>query len=142
MFELSRRNLLGTIALLGGGIELGACTTNPTTGQVGLNPAVIDFITSAVATVAQYLPSAESIAATAAALFGPGYAAIVQIGSSAINTVIAALESAVSGLSQPAQARLMAKLKASASTLLVNIGTIHVTGPNGPSTVTVTGTRV
>lgn len=142
MRELSRRSLLGSAALLGAA-ALGGCTTNPTTGQPELNPAVIDAIQSAVATVANYIPAVESIAATAAALFGPGYASLVQIGSTAINTVISALESVVSGLTPPAQARLKAKLKATApGGVPVNIGTIRVVGPNGPMNITVTGTRV
>ena len=141
--NVSRRHLLATAAaVVAVGSAVAGCATNATTGQPELNPAVIDFISNAVATAAKYLPSVESIASIAAALFGPGYATIVQIGSQAINTVISALISAVSNLTPPAQARLRAKLRATAPGLQVPIGSVRVTGPNGPVVITVVGTRV
>lgn len=92
---LTRRRALRTVLLGGAAAALAACasTTNPTTGVVtyGLDPAVIAAITSVVQAVANYAPTVESIAATAAGLFGPGYAAIVTAGSAAVNAVIAAL---------------------------------------------------
>jgi hypothetical protein len=142
MSLLSRRRLLMSgVGLLGAGV-LGGCATNPSTGQPELSPTVVDAIQNAVATAAQYIPAVESIAATAAALFGPGYATIVQIGSSALNTLIAALESVVSNLTTNAKLALKSKLGATAPGIPVSIGTIRVTGPSGPQTITVTGTRV
>lgn len=141
MLNMSRRGLLAGVALLGAA-SLGGCVTNPSTGQPQLSPSVIDFVTNAVATVAKYIPAAESIAATAAALFGPGYASIVQIGSAAINTLIQALQSVVTNLTPKQSARLRSKLRAAAPNVLVDIGTITVTGPNGPIRITITGTRV
>jgi hypothetical protein len=64
-------------------------------GSYGLSAAVLTFISNAVAAVASYIPAAESIAATAASLFGPAYATIVSIGSTAINTVISYLQNLV-----------------------------------------------
>lgn len=141
---LSRRLLLAGVApgVILAAASLGGCVTNPATGQPELSPSVIDFITNSVATVAKYIPAAESIAATAAALFGPGYATIVQIGSAAINTLISALESVVTNLTPTQSARLMTKLRATAPGVLVPIGFITVTGPNGPIKVNVVGTRV
>lgn len=141
MLSMSRRHLLAGAALLTAA-SVGGCVTNPATGQPELSPAVIDFVTNTVATVAKYIPAAESIAATAAALFGPGYATIVQIGSAAINTLISALESVVGNLSPTQSARLMSKLRATAPNVLIPIGSITVTGPNGPIKVNVVGTRV
>lgn len=140
---LSRRLLLASAAPLAlMAIGVGGCVTNPTTGQPELDPTVIDAIQNAVATVAQYIPSVESIAETAAALFGPGYASIVEIGSAAINTLVSALESAVSNLTTSARLRLRARLKASAPTNAVNIGTVTVQTSSGPTTITVTGYHV
>ena len=91
---LNRRKLLASIApaalLAGCGI-----TINPSTGAVTLPANVIDIITQAVVIAAKYAPTAESIAAEAAALFGPQYASIVTIGSAAINTLIAYLTNLV-----------------------------------------------
>lgn len=139
MKSMTRRNML----VLAAGVSataatLAGCVTNPATGQPELDPTVIDAIQNAVATVAQYIPSVESIAATAAGLFGPGYATIVQIGSAAINTLVSTLESAVSNLTPAAQGRLHARLRASAPSMAVSIGSIMVNG----QTITVTGYKV
>jgi len=136
--QLTRRSLLSSaapvIALAAAGC---ATTTNPTTGVVtiGLSPAVTDFIQSAVAAAAQYIPTVESIAATAAGLFGPAYSAIVEAGSAALNTVIAALTAAANTLAPAAGARMRARLRASAPSAPVTIGTT-------PSGVVVMGYRV
>ena len=76
---------------------LGGCTLfqQNANGTYGLSAAVIAFVSNAVQAAAKYLPAIESIAATAASLFGDGYAAIVTVGSNAINQVIAYLTSLV-----------------------------------------------
>lgn len=134
---LSRRQLFVTAApaALMSAFALAGCATNPTTGQPELDPAVIDAIQAGVAKVAQYIPAVESIAATAASLFGPGFVALVTLGSQAINSLIQALSNVVTNLNPPAQARLRAKLRATAPTVPVTIGTTS-TG------VTVIGYRV
>jgi hypothetical protein len=110
---LSRRRLLATVAPAA---VLAGCGTTITNGQVNLPPAVIDFIVAAVAFAAKYVPTVESIAATAAALFGPAYVTAVTIGSQAINAVIAYLSNLVAPPPTPsaAQRRLAAYLKAAA----------------------------
>jgi hypothetical protein len=117
---LSRRSILMGAAAL----PLGACAsvTNPTTGVVtyGLDPTVAAFIAKAVAKVAQYAPTVESIAATAASLFGAGYGAIVTAGSAAVNTVIAALTNLVTNLPVAASARLKASVRQ-----LATAGALH-----------------
>ena len=115
--QLSRRSLLGSAAALAAG-GLASCTsvTNPTTGAVtyGLDPTVAQFITTAVQKIAQYAPTLESIAATAASLFGPAYAAIVTAGSAAVNTIISTLTNLVPTL-PVAASRLSASVRAMAA---------------------------
>lgn len=135
---LSRRLFLAAAAPLAVAVGLGGCVTNPTTGQEELSPQVIDFIQNGVAALQQFVPSVESIVATAVGLFGPGYTTLVQIGSAAINTLISALASAVSNLTTSARLRLRALLKAAAPATAVNIGTINV----GGQTIMVTGYHV
>lgn len=99
--HLTRRTLLASaapaMALAAAGCT---STTNATTGVVtyGLDPTVVTTIQNAVTAIANYAPTVESIAATAAGLFGPQYAAIVSVGSAAVNTVITALTNLVSNL--------------------------------------------
>jgi hypothetical protein len=118
---LSRRTLLlssvGASAAAVGGCGLFTATTNPTTGAVtyGLSPAVVSFISSAVQQIASYLPAVESIAATAASLFGPAYATIVTAGSAAVNAVVQALTNLIPTAPAAASAKLSAKLKALAT---------------------------
>ncbi len=95
-FQTTRRHLFAlgagaSVAALGG---CGIFTQNAN-GSYGLSAAVIAFVQSAVQTVAGYLPAIESIAATAASLFGPAYSSIVAIGSTAINQVITYLQNLI-----------------------------------------------
>jgi hypothetical protein len=106
--DITRRHLF-SLGAGAGVLALGGCasTTNPTTGVVtyGLDPAVITAITNVVQAVANYAPTIESIAATAAGLFGPAYSAIVVAGSAAVNAVIAALTNLLPSI--PVGARMM-----------------------------------
>lgn len=122
---LTRRTLLATAAPAALALAAAGCTTNPTTGQPELDPTVIDAIQSAVNTVAQYVPTVESIVSTAASLFGPGYVAIVQVGTTAFNTLVQALQSIVSSLTPSASAKLRARLKASTAGNPVKIGVVN-----------------
>ena len=91
---LSRRSLMTSGAASVGGLALAACATlDPLTGVTtyGLPASVVAFIQNAVATVASYIPTIESIAGTALSLFGPQYASLVAIGTAAINYVISTL---------------------------------------------------
>lgn len=94
---ISRRALLSTAAAGLPAIGLAACASTTTNGVTtyGFSQQVITYITDAVQAVANYAPSIESIAATAAGLFGPAYAAAVTIGSTAINTLISTLQSII-----------------------------------------------
>jgi len=110
-------------------ISLAGCATNPTTGAIGLSAGISDFIQAAVAAAAKYVPTVESIVATAASLFGAQYSAIVQIGTAAINSLISTLVSIVGTLPS---ATLRAMLAGSSPLAPVVIGTtsggIVVTG--------------
>lgn len=94
---LSRRSLLKTSVTAVPAIALGGCGlfTQNANGSYSLSAAVVSVIQTAVQAVAQYAPAIESIAATAASLFGPAYSTIVTIGSTAINQVISYLENLV-----------------------------------------------
>jgi hypothetical protein len=113
---INRRTLLAGIAP-GAALGLAACAngTLPVsispTGQITVNlpSAVNDAIAQAVATVAKYLPTAETIASAAAGLFGPTYASIVTVGSAALNQLIAFLQSVVT-TAPAASKKLMATL--------------------------------
>ena len=94
--QITRRHLF-TLGAGASVVALGGCGifTQTASGAYGLSQAVISFIQTAVQTVASYLPAAESIAATAASLFGPTYSAIVTIGSTAINQVVSYLQNLI-----------------------------------------------
>jgi hypothetical protein len=122
MQDMSRRSMLGSVAGLAVAAGLGACATNPTTGAITLDPTVIDAVQQGVATIASFLPTVESIVAEAASLFGPAYAGIVTIGSSALNALINAIASIVTNLAPPASAALHARLKGATARSPVPIG--------------------
>jgi hypothetical protein len=96
MQSVSRRHLfaLGASASVA---ALGGCALfqQNANGSYGLSAAVIAFIQNAVQVAANYIPAIESIAATAASLFGAGYSAIVAVGSAAVNQIITYLENLV-----------------------------------------------
>jgi hypothetical protein len=117
---VSRRAFLASASSL----PLAACVTGPN-GVYELDPTVIDAIQSAVSTAAQYIPTVESIISLAASLFGPAYASVISIGTTAFNSLVAALTSIVGNLTPPASARLRARLRGSYSGAPVVIGTTH-----------------
>ena len=129
--EAMRNVAVGALAVgMGGTLANCASTTNATTGVVtyGIDPAVIAAVQSAVTFVAQYTPAVESIAATAAGLFGPGYAAIVTAGSALVGQLETALENLVANL--PAGTRLFrSKRMGAAATAGAFKG--YVKTPNG-----------
>jgi hypothetical protein len=127
--SINRRSLITSIAVL----PLAGCVTN-SSGVWGLDPRIIDLIQKGVAFAAQYIPTVESIAATAASLFGPAYVAVVQAGSAALNQIIQVLTTAVSNLTPMARRIMRRQLKGSSPSSPVFIGTT-ITG------VTVTGYR-
>lgn len=119
---MNRRSLLSGAALGAVGLAVAGCSTDQIASFETAWATVAGQIQSAVSTAAAYIPTIESIAATAASLFGPGYAALVQAGSAAFNAIVQTLINVVANLSPPASARLSAKLRASSPALPVTIG--------------------
>jgi hypothetical protein len=124
---IDRRAFLTSTALAGAAVVTGCTTAGVTTAW----STIVSQIQAAVASAAQYIPTIESIAATAASIFGPQYAAIVQLGTAAFNQVVATLVNIINSVPPPA---LMARLRASSPSSPVVIGRTS-TG------VTVTGWR-
>ena len=122
MQNMTRRSLLSSSAVGAAALAVAGCTTNPTTGAITLDPNVIDAIQSGVALVAKFLPTVESIVQQAASLFGPAYAAVVTLGSQALNALVASLAGVIGTLTPPAAAALNRRLGASSPTSPVVIG--------------------
>lgn len=131
---LTRRTLLASAAPAAAVIVAGCSTAQIQQAQTDW-ANIVGEIQSAVAAAAKYVPTVESIAATAASLFGPQYTAIVTAGSAALNTIVATLVNVVGALTPPASAALHARLRASSPSAPVTIGTT-------PAGVLVTGFHV
>lgn len=119
---LSRRTLLSGAAITVGGLAVASCTTAQIQEAQADWANVVGVIQQAVSTAAQYIPTVESIAATAASLFGPEYAALVQVGTAAFNQIVAVLTSVVENLPPSLSAKLGARLATSSRSLPVSIG--------------------
>lgn len=119
----SRRMFLSGAALLATGIAVAGCSTTQLANAQAEWASIVGMIQSAVAVGASYVPTIESIAATAASLFGPQYAALVQIGSAAFNQIVTVLENVVAVLNPPAKASLRRKLMSSSPAAPVLVGT-------------------
>lgn len=126
----NRRAFLSGAAMLAGGIALAGCSTTQIASAESAWNAAIQTIQTAVSTASQYVPTVESIAETAAGLFGPTYEAIVTAGVSALNAVVAELTGAVSALTPPAASAMRARLRAVAPGVPVFIGVAPKTGIN------------
>lgn len=94
--QLSRRTLLTSVAP-GAVIALAGCTA----AQQAQWATIVGQIQTAVAAAAKYIPSVESIAAEAAALFGPQYTLLVTAGSAALNQIIQVLVNVAGALTPP-----------------------------------------
>ena len=121
--QISRRKLLTTTVLGASALALANCTSAQIASFETQWATVAGQIQAAVATASQYVPTIESIAATAASLFGPQYAALVAAGSAAFNQIVATLTNVTNNLSPPASAKLAARLRASSPQVPVTIGT-------------------
>jgi hypothetical protein len=119
---VSRRSLLTGVALAGAGIALGACSAAQVQTFETQWATIAGQIQQAVAKAAAYIPTIETIAATAASLFGPEYVALIQVGTAAFNQIVATLTNVVNSLSPPASARLAARLATSSALVPVTIG--------------------
>jgi hypothetical protein len=122
MKSINRRFLLSSAALAGAALALGACSSEQVATFESDWGAVEDALQSAVAQAAKYIPTVESIVATAASLFGPQYAALVQIGTAAFNQVVTALTNVVGALTPPALATMRRALATSSPNVPVSIG--------------------
>lgn len=129
---ITRRKLLTTTALGATALAVAGCSTTQIATFEAEWATVAGQIQNAVSVAVQYVPTIESIAATAASLFGPQYVALVTAGSAAFNQVVQALVSVVANLTPPASARLGARLRASSPNVPVTIGVtaagVKVTG--------------
>jgi hypothetical protein len=132
---LSRRSLLISAAPAAAALALAGCTTAQVQQFETQWSTIVGEIQTAVAAAAKYVPTVESIAETAASLFGPEYVTAVTAGSAAFNAIVATLVNVVNNLTPPASARLHARLRASSPSAAVLIGTT-------PQGVTVTGFKV
>jgi len=119
---ITRRKLLTTTALGATALTVAGCSTAQITAFETQWASVASLVQQAVSTAAQYIPTIESIAATAASLFGPQYVTLVTAGSAAFNQIVQALVNVVGNLAPPASARLMVRLRASSPTVPVTIG--------------------
>jgi hypothetical protein len=120
---ISRRKFFTTTALGVPALAIAGCADIQAPAISTEITQVISAIQSAVATVAQYIPTAEAIAGLAASLFGPQWASLVTLGSAAINSIISALES----LTPPVTARFRAS-GPRAPVVIGNINGIQITG--------------
>ena len=114
--QLSRRTLLTSVAP-GAVIALAGCTA----AQQAQWATIVGQIQTAVAAAAKYIPSVESIAAEAAALFGPQYTLLVTAGSAALNQIIQVLVN-VAGALTPAS-KMRARLRAASPSVPAVVGT-------------------
>lgn len=115
--QLSRRTLLTSVAP-GAVIALAGCTA----AQQAQWATIVGQIQTAVAAAAKYIPSVESIAAEAAALFGPQYTLLVTAGSAALNQIIQVLVNVAGALTPPAS-KMRARLRAASPSVPAVVGT-------------------
>lgn len=129
---MNRRALLSGAAMLGVGLAVAGCSTDQIAQIESTWANVAGLIQQAVAKAASYVPTIESVAATAASLFGPVYVTAVTVGSALFNQIVATLVNVVNQLSPPASAAFHARLRASSPVAPVAIGVtstgVNVTG--------------
>lgn len=125
--SVTRRKFLATSAVLAGGVALAGCSaadiSNFETQWATVAGQIQQAVAAGLAAAQAYIPTIESIAETAAGLFGPTYAAIVTAGSAAFNQIVQTLINVVNSLSPPVQASLRRRLATSSPNVPVAIGT-------------------
>lgn len=119
---LSRRSLLASIAPVTA-LAVAGCSTTQIASFEAQWASVVDTVQAAVAAAAKYIPTVESIAATAASLFGPTWQAAVAAGTVVVNQIIATLTNVVANLGPPAASALRARLAGSSVVTPTLIGT-------------------
>jgi hypothetical protein len=131
--EITRRKMLSSVAVGGAALGLASCAgtpapiiSNPTTGNLEINPAFVDEVTNLLLTGCNigtaFIPTAGSVAAVVASLFGPAAVATVQFISGAVTAVAHEICSA-SPVTPAAAMRLQMRLRASSPARAVYIGT-------------------
>jgi hypothetical protein len=120
---LTRRTLLVSTAPAAAALAVAGCSTTQISSFETAWASIVDTVQAAVAQAASYIPTVESIAATAASLFGPAWQAAVAAGTVVVNQIIAVLTNVVTNLTPPASAALHAKLRASSVDAPVVVGT-------------------
>jgi hypothetical protein len=119
----SRRGFLsGAAMLVAGAVALGGCSTAQVSSFEASWASVAGTVQSAVNAAVGYIPTIESIAATAAGLFGPTYAALVTAGSALFNQLVSTLVNVVNNISPPAAQAVRARLARSSASVPVLIG--------------------
>jgi hypothetical protein len=138
--QITRRTLLASAAPAAA-LVLGACSTTQIASFEAQWSSIVTTIQADVAAAAQYIPTAETIAATVAGLFGPQWQAAVAAGEAVVNQVVGVLTQVATQLTPPAAARMRSHLAKSSFAAPVAIGKTSPTiyAPNG---VTVTGFKV
>ena len=124
---LSRRKLLSGAGVGVMALPLAACgagTSIPTVlaGFQTQWTAFVDQVQAIVLNAKGFIPIADSIAATVASLFGPGWEAAINLGISIVNQVAGIIIGAVTALPPAAAAAMYRRLQGSSSTQSAVIG--------------------
>jgi len=127
--SISRRKLLGSATVVGGAAALAACTTAQVANFDAQWAAAQSWIAQQVQNITKVLPTIESIAATAAGLFGPTYQAIVAAGTAVANTIVQTIVNVVNAAAPPATPAASLKFKKMLSGVAVAQVTVGTTPP-------------
>jgi hypothetical protein len=136
---MTRRSLLTTVAVGGGAVALAGCSAGQiATAETALTSFYND-VQAGVVAIQKYVPTIESIAETAAGLFGPAWSTTVTFGVNLVNQVIASIESALNNV-PPATASAKLERMGATPGLLVTIGGVPgLINPKTGQQVVITG---
>ena len=126
--QISRRNLLTGIAP-GALLAVAGCTATQVANFDAQWAAAQAWIAQQVQNITKVLPTIESIAATAAGLFGPTYQALVAAGSALANTIVSTITAVIKAAAPPATPAAAAKFRAMLRGAAVRQVTIGTTPP-------------
>lgn len=136
---MTRRKLL-TVAPVGvAAVGLAACSTSQLASvEAGLTNFYND-VQAGVNAAQSFIPAIDSIAETAAGLFGPAWQTTVTFGINLVNQVIASIEAALNNVPAPAAAAKLKRMGAAHGTL-VTIGPVPgLINPATGTLVVITG---
>ena len=125
--ELTRRALLSGAAPAVAAIGLGSCASfAPVVINNGINPVFVDQVIATLQSTCSvglpFIPTATTIAAVVASLFGPAALATVQLIAGSVSSVATEICAAIP-IAAPAVASLRRRLVRSSLALPVYIGT-------------------